>query len=383
MEKRKCIVVAVSSLAGGGAERVAIDFANEFRMSGLEVVLLVGSIEGRYLEIIASHVTLISVDVPLAICKSFRFASQLNEVLAGWAPVIVISHLTEMNRMLLRCKMLGALTAPVIAVDHNSMALKVGEGLRGRLLKFELRMLYARAHRIVGVSKGVLESVREITGVPQGRCSVINNSIDVSALQEAASSEPDDAFAEVIKGLPRPLVISVGRLNWQKAFDLLIEAFCDLPESSRGSLIILGEGEKEQELKELVRLLGMEDRIHFPGFVKNPWWYMAQSDLFVSSSVWEGFGLVLAEAMACGVPVVSTDSPGPAEVIEHGASGLLVEPGNRAALCAAMCRCLDDEDLRNVLRTGGLQRVGRFLPETTHSKYINLIEEVLSSAEDA
>ena len=210
---------------------------------------------------------------------------------------------------------------------------------------------------------------------------MINNSIDVSSVQKAASTKPDDDFAHELLSLPRPLVLSVGRLNWQKAYHDLIHAFAALPCDSRGSLVILGEGELLGELQELAGQIGLQNSVYFPGFLKNPWWFMAQCDLFVSSSVWEGFGLVLAEAMACGVPVVSTESPGPVEVIEHGVSGLLVPAGDVKALSLEMNRCLTDESLRQSLIAGGLVRVTRFLPETTYSGYVELINDAQKGGE--
>lgn len=383
MQKKRCIVVAVSSLAGGGAERVAIQLANNCQLPGLDVVLLVASDEGQYREIIHKAVNLITVDIPLATSRSVHFASRLRALLKQWDPVVVISHLTEMNRMLLRCKAMGALKAPIAVVDHNSMALKskgVG-GLRGQLLRWEYAYLYKKAFAVVGVSQGVLDSVQSITGTTCERGRVINNSIDVSSVQKAASTKPDDDFAHELLSLPRPLVLSVGRLNWQKAYHDLIHAFAALPCDSRGSLVILGEGELLGELQELAGQIGLQNSVYFPGFLKNPWWFMAQCDLFVSSSVWEGFGLVLAEAMACGVPVVSTESPGPVEVIEHGVSGLLVPAGDVKALSLEMNRCLTDESLRQSLIAGGLVRVTRFLPETTYSGYVELINDAQKGGE--
>ena len=379
MQKKRCIVIAVSSLAGGGAERVAIECANDCKLPGLSVVLLVASDEGQYRELIHEEVNLVAVGIPLATSRSLHFSSRVKVLLKHWDPVIVISHLTEMNRMLLRCKALGAFQAPIAVVDHNSMALKLEgrDGLRGKLLRWEYAYLYKKAFAMVGVSQGVLDSVQSIVRAPSGRGRVINNSIDVLSVQNAASTAPDDDFVGDFLNLPRPLVMSVGRLNWQKAYHYLIHAFAKLSRDTRGSLVILGEGELLSELQALTVELGIQDSVHFPGFVKNPWWFMSHCDLFVSSSTWEGFGLVLAEAMACGVPVVSTESPGPAEIIEHGVSGLLVPAGDVKILTAEMHRGLSDESLRQSLIEGGLVRVKHFSPEKTHSKYMELINDAL------
>ena len=90
----------------------------------------------------------------------------------------------------------------------------------------------------------------------------------------------------------------------------------------------------------LARQLGVTDDIALPGFVENPFAYMARASVFVLSSAWEGFGNVIAEALACGCPVVSTDCPsGPAEILEHGKYGPLVPVGDDVSLPARYLRC--------------------------------------------
>jgi glycosyltransferase involved in cell wall biosynthesis len=108
-------------------------------------------------------------------------------------------------------------------------------------------------------------------------------------------------------------------------------------------LVILGEGPEEARLRSLAAELGMAEDLRLPGFVENPYAYMARAGVFVLSSAWEGFGNVVAEALACGCPVVSTDCPsGPGEMLAGGRYGRLVPVGQAEVMAAAIDAALDD-----------------------------------------
>jgi glycosyltransferase involved in cell wall biosynthesis len=105
----------------------------------------------------------------------------------------------------------------------------------------------------------------------------------------------------------------------------------------------LGEGEERAELEQLIRTLGLHEHVALPGFVDNPYAYMARATVFVLSSAWEGFSCVLVEAMACGCPVVSTDCPsGPAEILQGGRYGQLVAVGDASGMAAAILRTIGE-----------------------------------------
>ncbi len=146
-------------------------------------------------------------------------------------------------------------------------------------------------------------------------------------------------------------VVSMGRLSPQKGYDLLVRAFSALDPAHAGwKLVIFGVGEDREQLEELVRTLGMEGRIRFPGRTKTVHAVMRQAELFVSSSRYEGFPNVLCEAMACGLAVIATDCPsGPREIVTHEADGLLVPNEDVEALTRAMDLLMGDEALRRKL----------------------------------
>jgi glycosyltransferase involved in cell wall biosynthesis len=145
-----------------------------------------------------------------------------------------------------------------------------------------------------------------------------------------------------------PVVLAVGRLTPTKDFPTLLRAFAQVRQALPARLIILGEGKNPEEsaarqieLMEMAAELGIAADVALPGFVINPLAYMARASVFVLSSVWEGFGNVIAEALACGCPVVSTDCPdGPGEILERGRYGRLVPVGDHGAMAAAILETL-------------------------------------------
>lgn len=376
---RPCVVIAVNALCGGGAERVAVDLANEWsrrwRNYAADVILLVGRKQGPYVEEVSSDVVLLEVGIDAwRVIPTVSFVWEVRALLRGYRPLAVISHLHGMNRMMLWSRKLGAFRSPVVAVEQNNVAQRIARAGHGRLEamyhKWETRWLYGSAHAVVGVSPGVADSIVEELAVDPARVKMIFNCVDVENVRAAASTPPEHEFVARFLKLPRPIVMGVGRLIQQKAFIDLIRAFAQLPEGLRGSLAILGEGPLESELRAEAQKLGVGENVHFPGFMPEPWWFLCESDLFVLSSHWEGFALVVIEALACGTPVVTTDCPyGPRNFITDGENGRLVPPGDILALADAMQDVLSEPQLRGLWSDRSAVVVERFTPAEAVESY--------------
>jgi glycosyltransferase involved in cell wall biosynthesis len=231
-----------------------------------------------------------------------------------------------------------------------------------------MRSAYTRADVVVATSAGVADDLARAIQMPRSRIVVIYNPVVTPSMIKKSWESVDHAW---ITGGSCPVIIATGRLTKQKDFPTLIRAFARLREQQSARLIILGEGEDRERLQDLAAELRVEANIDFPGFVSNPYAYMRRASVFVLSSRWEGFGNVVAEALACGTPVVSTDCPsGPAEILEGGRWGRLVPVGDSASLSEAMVLALT-EGRRG--EEGRVRRAQAFTGEVAAKHYLAML----------
>jgi glycosyltransferase involved in cell wall biosynthesis len=198
-------------------------------------------------------------------------------------------------------------------------------------LKWTARQFYPRADMRVMCSADAATDLARLTGIDAHRFEIITNPI------EPPPSLATNPRIEALWGDADGRILNCGSLKGQKNQALLLRAFAATEAKPNARLMILGEGALRGQLEGLARELGIADRIIMPGFDLDPWPYLASADVFVLSSDYEGFPLVLAEAMYAGLRLVSTDCPtGPAELTDNGRLGALVPCGDANALAAAI-----------------------------------------------
>jgi glycosyltransferase involved in cell wall biosynthesis len=156
----------------------------------------------------------------------------------------------------------------------------------------------------------------------------------------------------------------VGRFVAQKRIDRLIQAFAAaVHRGLDANLILLGQGPLQHKLQRLADELGIKSRVFFAGFQPNPYPYIKAASALVMSSDYEGFGMVLLEAMALGTPVISTDCPsGPREILQDGRNGILTPVGDNEGMANAIVTLLREAALRRSYVNNGLERVEEFNP---------------------
>jgi glycosyltransferase involved in cell wall biosynthesis len=334
------LAVLLSLSGKGGVEKMVMNLLPEFVRQGVEVDLLaivrkasndVFRIEGSGARVVDLGVRHTSLAVPA-----------LARYLKAERPAVLLAAKDRAIRTAVAARRLSGVDVRLVGRlgTHLSAALE-GKPAWMRWLRCQpMRWLYPQVDHIVAVSEGVAYDTVTITGLAADRVSVIRNPVITPGLWEK-SREPvdhpwfDDGGA--------PVILGAGRLTRQKDFPTLIRAFALLGAERRARLVILGEGRLRRSLETLAEELGLCDKVSLPGFVANPYAYMAKASLFVLSSAWEGSPNVLTEALALGVPVASTDCPsGPREILDEGRYGRLVPPADVEALAQAMAATLDD-----------------------------------------
>ena len=338
MPKIGRLALFIPSLRGGGAERVTVNLAIAFCERGIDVDLVLLKAEGPYLQKLPPGVRVIDLNASRMLTG---FAALMN-YLRRESPRAILSAMSHANVTTLLAALLSCSRVPVVVCEqvHATVALNQNPGIKMTVLSKLMKWLYPRADSIVAVSKGVAEDLGILLKINPNRISVIHNSIPQEELS-LLSNLPVTHPWFVNKCIP--VILAVGRLTAQKDYETLLRAFSISRQQRDLRLMILGEGELRSSLETLIEQLGLGDDVALPGFAENPFAYMRQADMFVLSSRFEGLPMVLVEAMACDVPVISTDCPsGPAEILENGKWGRLVAVGNAGALAQAMLDTLDN-----------------------------------------
>jgi glycosyltransferase involved in cell wall biosynthesis len=232
------------------------------------------------------------------------------------------------------------------------------------------RILYPLATRIVAVSNAIADEIKQMKNIDPEKILCIYNPVVTPEMLELSKQPPGHPWFEQKN---EPILIGVGRLVALKDFETLIRAFHKAQSRMSCKLIILGEGPERQKLENLIVELDMKEKIDLPGFSTNPYTFMANADLFVLSSRFEGLPTALIEALACGTPVVSTDCiSGPAEILDGGKYGTLVPVGDVDAMGQAILDCLQNPPQPDLLR----KRAQIFSVENASHAYTKLIEQL-------
>ena len=348
---KKTIVLAIFTLQGNGAERFALTLAK-------------GLIDAGHEAHIVYFKNIIDLPIPEGVKLHF-FDYQKYRVIpkfmrAGFAakafdnfilknigiPDLVLSNLFPVDFVLSKSQLPN-----VHLVIHNTTSLEYGERLEG--MRKELTKIYL-AKPCVAVSKGVETDFIKVFG-SESRITTIYNPINVDQVISTAN--------EYVPEIEGPYIVNVGKFKQQKRHDILIKAYTKA--NLQEKLVLVGTGELLESSKKLVKSLGIEDKVIFTGFKKNPYPYIKHAKLMVVSSDFEGLGLVILEALALGTPVISTNCPsGPSEILR---SDCLVELGESSALPDKISIALQQSD------NDPITLDGKFLPDYAVSKYLDLL----------
>lgn len=362
-------------LSGGGAERVMSNLANGFAQRGLRVDLIIIQSREEVAESFHPNVRIIDLNIQsnsgLKFVPSSLQSIQALPKLVGYLrehhPPVLISATHFINEIALLAKKFALVSTRVIVTEHSflSQETKFVEQLSSRMVPFTVKALYSLADEIVAVSHGVAQDLANYMLLQRKPIQVIYNSVVTPELYELAQDEINHPW---FREKDQPIVIGSGRFVKQKDFFSLLKAFSLLREKRSARLVLLGDGRERKDLEELAIALDIRDDLWMPGFVNNPYAFVAKADLFVLSSAWEGLPTALIEALALKTPILSTDCPsGPSEILLNGQYGSLVPVGDFKAMGAAMEIALDSD--RRVAPESWIQQ---FMPEVVIEKYMKV-----------
>jgi glycosyltransferase involved in cell wall biosynthesis len=386
------VAIVMHGFSGGGMERSMLRVAEAFLARGLAVDFVVGQAKGELLQDVPADARIVELaKCPVSRARPGGLAADPRAFALLLRPKSMMGMLKPLVRRLpslvahLRQSRPDAILAAeprynVIAVWGRQLS-----GLDSRLVISEriqvshharfggpwgekglhdlLRRAYLKADAIVAVSDGVADDLAAHANIPRARISTVYNPVVGPDLAAKAQLRPDHPW--FAPGEP-PVILAAGRLDPQKDFATLIRAFAELRARRPARLMILGAANPRnlayaEELRALPATLRIAHDVALPGFVDNPFAFMALASVFVLSSLYEGLPGVLIQAMACGCPVVSTDCPsGPREILADGRFGPLVPVGDVSALAREIENLLDDppaaEGLRARARLFSLRR---------------------------
>ena len=316
-----------------------VGVANALSDRGARVVLVLGRAEGPYLTEIHAGVKVVDLQRD----RVSRCTMALAREIVRHRPRSVMSAMRHANAILVLATFLARVQGvhPRLVLSergHMAAYLATGQSARASWSSRIGAQLYKRADAIIAVSDDLAESLREELGA---QCppvvAIPNPTITSELLQQTREPLPHEWFRDTAT----PVVVAAGRLSAEKGFDVLLSAFAQVVVQTPVRLVLLGAGPLLPALQAQARALGIEQHVLFPGFAPNLGAWLAPAQLFVLSSRAEGLPNVLIQAMACGVPVVSTDCPtGPNEILEGGRWGALVPVDDSHELSHAILRVL-------------------------------------------
>lgn len=359
------ISLLVPNLEPGGVERMRVHLANEFSKSGYKVDLVVAEPSGSFMDNVDKRVNVVDLGA-----SNFTDIGVVSIVVPLWSylretePTILISSMNHVNIFSLISWRLSNTDTRIFISDHNPPAKSSNK--KQLVVNAIARMTYEWADEIIAVSQSVAKDMSTEYSIAREEISVINNPVISSEIYDKLKcgvnhSWFDDPEYEVI--------LHVGRLHPQKDQETLLRAFDTVHKSRpQARLVIIGDGERRKELENLAIDLGLKDHVEFLGYLENPYKYMSKSDVFVLTSVWEGFGNVIVEAMACGCPVVSTECLGPREILSNGQYGKLAPIRDNESIAEKIIATLDSSIDSSLLH----KRARSYTTSAIAAEYINL-----------
>jgi glycosyltransferase involved in cell wall biosynthesis len=398
------VAILISDLNVGGVQKTTLTLAGALAARGHVVDLLVLRPGGALTDQIPAGVRVVQLAAgpgwlarlqalaadpsaalamlrPVLIAKKISstlcFLPDLVRYLREVEPEALLSATPHLNIEAVWARQLAGVPMRLLISERNAPSQKLSrsKNWRHRYLPSLMLRTYPKADVVVAVSTALADDLAAVTGLPRHTIRTIHNPVVGADLIRKAGASVSHPW---LTGDGPPVLLGVGRLSEQKDFPTLLRAFARVRAQRPVRLIILGGSNKredkssfrQQELRQLATRLGVEADMDLPGFVHNPFAFMARASVFVLSSRCEGLPGVLIQALACGCQVVSTDCPtGPSEILEDGRYGALVPIGDDVAMAAAIEQALVAPLSASLLRS----RAAAFSEERSVDSYLEAL----------
>ncbi|HEX5002389.1 MAG TPA: glycosyltransferase [Bacteroidia bacterium] len=361
----KNVLIFTSSLGWGGAETHLVRIANELDKLNCKVQVAVVDGGGVNEQFLNSNISLLVFNRSKSLesygnlmMSVFYLRRKIQEI----NPQVIYSVMDHANVFALLA-ILGLKTKPISVISVQNTPSKkyfFDRRLTSRLTLRLMKLLYRKASAVVASSEGVQHDLNKLIPSTLKNTRVIYN----AGYDDNVIRLSKDIAKNITRNIS--IVVACGRLIYQKGFSYLLQAMNIVNKTRSVKLFIIGDGPEKASLLSLASELNILDRVVITGFVENPYQFMAQADVFVLSSIFEGCSNVIAEAMSIGVPVISTDCPyGPGELIDIGENGMLVPMENAQAIANAILYLLE-----NPIFAAILSEKARSSVKKRHSTYI-------------
>lgn len=360
-------------LGGGGAARTILNIVNYIDRDKFKPILVTLDFTYDYEQYVKEDVTFIKLQT-----KRLRSAIiPLAKLIRKERPHILFSTIPTYNTIAILAKLFSFTNTKLIVREAAFLG---GDKKTNSKLKL-VGMLYRFAKKVISLSEGVKDNLINRYGVKEEKIQVIYNPVDLQHIEKQMVLDEMTPTYKPFFSNDKKVIVTAGRLVKEKDQRSLIRAFAKVNEKINSELLILGEGELEASLKKEAKKLHIEDHVHFVGFQKNPYTYFYKADVFVLTSLSEGFGHVLVEAMATGTPVVSTRcKPGAEEVLHHGEYGMLCDVGNVDQIAHTILDVLEwNEQVRYKAIQKGFERAqhfdANFIVKQYEETFLEIIDE--------
>jgi glycosyltransferase involved in cell wall biosynthesis len=365
---KKKIVLVTLSLEGGGTEkilsRLISNLYNEF-----DIVLVTFYRKGRYLEELLNLPGLEYHCINAERGNTLTFVIRLRRIIKAVSPGKVLSFLYYPN-IVTYLSMTG-INIPFILSERSNHRLYLTSSFKHMVWRWLLNKAYRKATSIITVSDENKAAIISDFQVPGKKIHTIYNGLSFPLLDRLK----DEPVSDVNFKKDLSYILAVGSLTKAKNYPLLIDSFSVLYSKHKQTrLIIIGKGEMENEINDLITKLKLNEVIHLTGYSDNPYKYMKLATCYVLSSSWEGFPNSLLEAMYINGHVVSTNCPtGPSEIITPDEDGLLCEMNNIEGLAAAIEKMCFNEDFRNYVFKNSRKKITKFDEQIMVREYKSLL----------